>query len=151
MMLIYADPSAFVKLWISEDHTEYVRQILQDSANVTACSAIGRVEIVGALRRAHKGGRLARSRFAKILREIREKWGAVVVVATIPEVIDSAEECASKFALRGYDAVHLASLLYPAQSGTPPALVSCDDELVAAAAKCGIHVLDPDEESTASP
>ena len=142
-MLIYADTSAFAKLWIKEAHSDFTRQVLQGSGNIIACSAIGKVEIVSALRRAYKAGRISGTRFAKIHRELEEKWKDVVVMATVPEVISTAERYAIKFALRGYDAVHLASLLHLTQSGVAPVLASFDDELIDAAEKSGIHVLYP--------
>ena len=141
MMLVYADPYAFTKLWIAEEHSEWVRDLLLDPANATACSAIGRVEIVGALRRAYKGGRLIGSRFVKIYRELQDQWRNVMVVQTTPELLDQAELHARRFALRGYDAVHLASILHLAHNELGPVLASFDRELGDAARKCGIPVL----------
>jgi predicted nucleic acid-binding protein len=141
-MMIYADPSAFVKLWLEEEHSSSIRELLQGSDTAIVCSTLGRVEMFSALKRAYLGRRLTGSQFAKILRELRGVWQRVAVVKMTEDLVQEACDQALRFGLRGYDAVHLAAILYVMRQGVSPLLLSFDDELCRAARKSGILLVE---------
>lgn len=138
-MVIYADPSALIKLWLEEEHSSSVRAVLQGTDAVIACSALGRVEMVSALKRARLGRRLSGARLLRVQRELASAWQRLLVVILTEGLILDACEIALRFGLRAYDAVHLAAVMYLARQDAEPVIMSFDTELLTAAEASGVE------------
>jgi len=128
-VILYLDPSAWIKYWIEEEGSPEVRDALADPAfEAVACSRLGRVEMVATFARAWKRRkRMTRARAESCRKDFASVWQRTVEVDFSPEVQANAEALASKHALRGYDAVHLASALR-LNSGSESVLVLTFDQ-----------------------
>lgn len=137
-MITYVDTSSLLKLLIDEDGSERV-ELIWDTSDVLAGSALIVVEARSALAAAERGARLTRSQH----REAKEELAALVDELWIVEVTEQltadAADLAEQDALRGYDAVHLASALMIGAE----LVTSADGALCDAAARRGLHVANP--------
>jgi len=105
----YFDTSALVKLYLREPHSMAVAALF-GSLLRAASHEIAFVEVRAALAAANRGQRLADPQHAISVGNFRRDWatGVSPVVTDVP-LLERAAELAEGFALRGYDAVHLAS------------------------------------------
>ena len=137
-MVAYFDASAFVKLAITETHTDEVRAAW-DSAERRLSSQLLYAEARAAVARAVRMRRLA-GPDETAARELTELlWGGVERVAVTGPLVQRAGDLAEAHALRGFDAVHLASLEEVADEET--VLVATDAGLIGAAAAMGFLTL----------
>lgn len=110
MPLVYFDASAFVKLLVEEPGTE-LAVALWDGCDAAMASRLAYPEVRAALAAAHRNHDLDRSGLAQAEDSWDEFWGATRPVELTPAVERHAGELAKEHALRGADAVHLASAL----------------------------------------
>lgn len=107
-MILYCDTSALVKLYIAEPHSELVMAGVGRSEAV-ATSRIAWAEFqAAAARRAREvpSDSDAMDRAGDLL---AADWGRYLVVEVSQTIVERAGDFAEAFALRGDDAVHLAS------------------------------------------
>ncbi|WP_334141060.1 type II toxin-antitoxin system VapC family toxin [Rhabdothermincola sp.] len=137
-MITYVDTSSLLKLLIDEDGSERVERIW-DSSDVVAGSALIVVEARAALAAAARGARLTPAQH----REARGGLAVLVeelsIVDVTEQLIADAAELAEQEALRGYDAVHLASALMIGAD----LVTSADANLCDVAGSRGLHVVNP--------
>ena len=110
MIFYYLDASAWVKRYYQEKGTCWV-QDLSVMNQAIACASLGMIEVIATLARKQKSGEIAPAAFGEKAREIEEDWKKFVQIHLTAEIVDGARESARKLALRGADAVHLASAL----------------------------------------
>lgn len=110
MAIVYFDSSALVKLVVEEDGTELVSQ-LWDGCDAAVSSRLAHPEVRAALAAAHRSRELSLKALDAADADWREYWDAVRVVELTAEVEQRAGDLARSHALRGADAVHLASAI----------------------------------------
>jgi predicted nucleic acid-binding protein len=133
----YFDTSALLKLLVEEEGSD-VAALSWDGADVILTSRLAYPEARAALASAGRGGRLSRDAGAIAKRSLEGLWRQLRVVEVSPEVAADAGELAESHALRGYDAVHLASAL--AVLDDELLMVTWDDDLATAARREGLTV-----------
>ncbi len=136
-MIAYLDTSAFLKLLVEEPGTDQARPGWRwwDPAMSTI---VLYAEARAALAQARRLGRLGPTEFAIARAELESRWEQMVGLACTPSVVSDAGELAETEALRGYDALHLATAL---AVGEPELVfVTWDAELAAAARRNGLAV-----------
>ncbi len=107
-MRLYLDTSALVKLYVDEEGSSVVRNVV-DQAGLIATSAIAYVEARAAfVRRRHEGG-LSAGEYRRIIRDLDGDWARYLVVEVTDSLIRESARLAEAHRLRAYDAVHLAS------------------------------------------
>lgn len=114
-----------------------------------ASASLGLVEVMATLARKAKAREISRSLFTRKVHELEEDWGRFVQIHLTDEAIDRAKDVISRQALRGADAVHLASaLLLQSRFVDEDRLVfvASDRELKKAARVSGLDVVDPQEQ-----
>ena len=119
-----------------EDGSELVAE-LWATRHRAMSSILSYPEGRAALAAARRGGRLAATAQARALAEFESLQSELLLVAIDTPLARQAGQLAEELALRGYDAVHLASAL--AVSGAT-ALVSWDRDLRRAAMQRGCAV-----------
>jgi predicted nucleic acid-binding protein len=132
----YFDTSALVKLFLAEDGSEQAMTLFA-ATEVAITNALAFVEVRAALAAAVRAGRLeaAALETAKAdLQALRERFAVVDPGG----VLEAAADTAERYALRAYDAVHLATAL--AVAGDDLVLVCWDADLSAAASRAGLAV-----------
>jgi uncharacterized protein len=93
-----------------------------------------------ALAAARRGARLAAAAHARALEDFESLHTELMLIGVDTQLARDAGEFAEKFALRGYDAVHLASAL---SVGDAITLVSWDEDLRRAATLNGCALAPP--------
>lgn len=161
-MVIYLDASALIKLYTNEEHSDWTRRRVDRylrSGGIVATSTMGYVEARAAFARAHKrrpaGRRISEEFYHAALSALdadaRERF--ILRSAGGGGIIERAVRVAHEHALRGYDAVHLATALLldeelrAVESQAPAGevlILSFDDELHDAAVNEGVAHERPD-------
>jgi hypothetical protein len=136
-VIAYFDTSAFVKLLIAEPGSAEVGRIW-DAASRAASSILLYPEGRAALAKARRDRRLSQSALRAAVADFDALWAGVErILATVP-LVRRAGALAHEYGLRGYDAVHLASVETIASEDV--ALVAADESLCAAARLLGLAV-----------
>ncbi len=114
-----------------------------------ACASLGLVEVVATLARKTKVREIGRGLFVRKVREVEEDWERFVQIHLSAEVVNRAKDLARHQALRGADAVHLASALLLqsrfVEKNDQLIFVASDQKLKGAAQSSGLEVIDPEE------
>lgn len=150
MNAYFFDSSALVKRYIIETGSKWVIGLLKPSANnVIFIAQITGVEVTSAIARKRKGLHIAPDKAGKsIWRFQRDFQNRFYQKSLAPNIVNSAMQLADKYALRGYDAVQLASALEANNlrqiSGLSAiTFISADNALNAAAMTEGLAVENP--------
>jgi predicted nucleic acid-binding protein len=105
---LYLDTSSLVKLYVQEAGSDDVRE-LADQAAVVATSTVAYPEARTALARLRREGELTAATFGAAKREFESDWPSYFTIDVSAALAREAGELAERYALRGFDAVHLAT------------------------------------------
>lgn len=141
-MILYLDPSAFLKLYLDEPGSDRVRQAV-GAAAACATHLIGYTEMRAGLAQALRMRRISADELAHQLGRFEDDWSRLDVIGVDEPMIRRAGQLAQELGLRGYDSVHLAAVeRVVAQVGGAQVLFACLDEaLRGAAQRLGIRLL----------
>jgi uncharacterized protein len=134
-VIAYFDTSAFLKLVIAEPGSEQVIE-LWTSADQVVSSPLLYPESRAALAMAHRLGRLSPAEASAARTEFEALFADLALVNATVDLLRRAGDLAEIHALRGYDALHLASI--EAIGDPETVMVTADHELKAAAADQGL-------------
>lgn len=150
MSALFLDSSSLVKRYARETGTNWVFNLVRPSAgNRLYLARVTGVETVAALTKRMRAGSLTNAAAAKAVdRFEREFSNRYVLIETTAQIVRAAMDLAKKHALRGYDAVQLASALQANQDrttigGAPLTFISADNRLNAAASLESLAVDNP--------
>jgi uncharacterized protein len=131
---LYLDTSSLVKLYVAELDSDDVRAQV-DRATIVATSTIAYPEARAALARRRRERALNPAAFAAAKRRLEADWPKYLAVQVTEAVCKDAGQLAERFALRGYDSVHLACFLEVAREAgaAETEFSSFDDRLTSAA------------------
>jgi predicted nucleic acid-binding protein len=136
--IVVFDSSALVKLLVDEEGSDVAAQ-LWDGADAVVCSQLAHVEVCAALAAAERDHRLAPAHAATALRDWESLWKGVRTVDLGESIAREAGHLTGQYALRGADAVHLATV---AAVGVDDAYFAVWDlRLRESAAALGAHVV----------
>ena len=150
----FFDTSAFIKNYINEIGTNWVRNIFQKaSSSLIYVVSISEVEAVSAFSRRLKGGSLTKVQADLAIRQVQIDFKNEFRITEItPNLLANASSLARIHALRGYDAVQLSAaleiyaeldLLTNSASQESFIFVSADNDLNIAANAEGLTVENP--------
>jgi uncharacterized protein len=140
--IVYFDASALVKLVVEEDGSEVAAQ-LWDGCDAAVASRLAHVEVCAALAAANRNHQLGDDDLVSALDSWDGYWAAVRPVELTAAVEQRAGRLARQHALRGADAVHLASAL---ALGDPDLVVAVWDARLAAGARAAHLAVAPADE-----
>ena len=106
--MLYLDTSSLVKRYVFEEGSDEVDALIA-GADAIATSVVAYPELRSAVARLRRARRLTSAQHAAIRRGVDVDWAAYVLIDVTPELGHEAGELAERHALRGFDAVHLAS------------------------------------------
>ena len=139
-MIFYLDTSALVKLYVRERESVAVRQLVE-AAEVTATSRVAYVETRAAFARKRIERSINLKDYRTIVRDVDNDWESYFIVDVSDLLVKIAGQLAERHALRGYDAIHLASAVIIRNQGDQPVNFSCfDARLLRAARREGLSV-----------
>jgi len=151
MPYFYFDSSGLVKHYAPEVGTEWVESICTNENNVCILVDIGVVEVTLALARKKREGVITAQRYQELKRVfLKDCDDTYQVIPKEHTIILSAIELGDKYALRAYDAVHLATANSVNSAimtrGFPPlTFISADNQLLRAASNEGLKADNPNE------
>jgi len=105
-MIVYADTSALVKLFVEEENSTATRDMLR-GAQAMGTSLLTRAELGAALARGVRRGFLSEAEAREARRRLSMVWPTWIHIAVDEALVSRAEALAWKHGLRGYDAIHL--------------------------------------------
>ena len=126
MTIFYLDTSALVKLYVEEEGSDLVRKALAE-ATVVATSQVAYAEARAAFSRAFREGAMSREDYQRTVTAFRADWDSYLAMAVSDQVIHLAGDLTELHFLRGFDAIHLASLLILQQRVHTPVTAACWD------------------------
>ena len=109
-MILYLDASALVKHYIEEPGTPFVMEAIAE-AEIVGTSIISRAEVSAALAKAVRTKTLTEKQAESALQVFRNEWPNLVRIQATEYLLARADALAFQIGLRGYDAVHLTSVL----------------------------------------
>lgn len=137
-MIVYADTSALVKLFVTEESSEATRDMLRQ-AQVMGTGLLTRAELGAALARGTRRGLISEEEALESRRRLEMAWPTWIHVSVDEDLVCRAEALAWEHGLRGYDAVHLAAALaWQERIGSSVVLATFDRELWEAARQAGL-------------
>lgn len=139
-MILYLDTSALVKLYVRERGSLQTRK-LADHADALATSVVAYAEARSAFARLWRVRPASAGRHRARVTQLDRDWSRYLQVELTPALGRSAGELAEAHALRGFDAIHLASGLWlkSAYAGELR-FVAFDRRLAAAARAAGLAI-----------
>lgn len=139
-MIVYLDASALVKRYVTERGSRETGE-LSAKADVVATSLVSRAEVAAALAKAVRLGIVEPDNGRRAQRAFANQWPDIAKVPVTEALMSRAEALAWDFALRGYDAVQLASALtWQEAVGAEITLATFDRQLWDAGKKAGIRI-----------
>jgi predicted nucleic acid-binding protein len=139
-MILYLDSSALVKRYVREAGSTQVEGLITQ-ADVVGTGLISRAEVAAALARAVRMGYLGRDEGEAALLVFRAQWPRLARLQLTEPLLARADALAWEYGLRGYDAVHLAAVLYWQETlREPVTLATFDRELWKAGLAAGLTV-----------
>lgn len=135
-MKLYLDTSGLVKLWIDEEHSVRVRTMVA-AASELGTSTVAYAELGATLARLERERRLSSKARELILEDFAARWMGMRRVVAGPMISRRGASLARVHALRGFDAIHLASALQLRLSMGDLIFVGFDQRLNAGAASEG--------------
>ncbi len=137
-MIVYADTSALVKLFVTEEGSEATRDMLRQ-AQAMGTGLLTRAELGAALARGAQRGLLSEKEALESRRRLETVWPTWIHLAVDEDLVCRAEVLAWEHGLRGYNAVHLAAALaWQERVGSSIVLATFDRELWEAARQAGL-------------
>lgn len=146
MAIYYVDTSALLKRYVVENGSTWVRAALHAPEADIVVSQLTLVEGVAALTRRAKGGAFRPGDAARVIQQLKTDFQQQFLVINVnTQLIEKAVDLAQQRALRGYDALQLATALTVRALVAPEEVtfVAADDELNAAAVLEGLPSINP--------
>lgn len=142
-MNCYFDSSALVKRYVAEAGRETVDALIE-KCRIGAVSRLAYVEVLAALYRRRATMPVDDAGFAAGVAAFREDWRGFAVAEMTGTALEQVERVIERHRLRGADSIHLATALWLRRLALADlVMVAADSELLAAARKEGLAVIDP--------
>jgi len=109
-LILYMDTSALVKLYSVEERREVVERAVEE-AELVATSIVAYAEARAALARKRREGVFSAEEHREAVDALNEDWEAFEKPEVTEGIVRAAGDLAEEHALRGFDAIHLASAL----------------------------------------
>lgn len=127
-----------MKLFIEEVGSPETRALARSASQVHT-SLVAFAECRSGLARARRGGRLDDEEYAEARALFLVAWESYLAIEPAEALIRLAGDLAERYALTGFDAVHLASAVtLQRELGEPVTFSAADERLMAAAAGEGL-------------
>jgi uncharacterized protein len=132
-VILYLDASALVKRYVAERGSRETAAVCA-KAEIVATSLVSRAEVAAALAKAVRMGIVEPDKGRRAQRTFASQWPDFAKVPVTEALVARAEALAWDAALRGYDAVQIASV------GAGVMLANFDRQLWDAGTQAGMHV-----------
>jgi uncharacterized protein len=142
-LILYCDTSALVKLYVQEQHSEWVRDQVTLSSGCVVCQMTW-VETNAAFGMKRRNQEITPAEQRSALKRLRGEWPMFTRMAIDMGLLEEAAEFALRFGLRAYDSVQLACANRAFQQiGGSLAFCCFDKQLNKAAGELGLSLSHP--------
>jgi uncharacterized protein len=132
--MLYLDTSALVKLYLDEPEREAVVAALSRES-VVATHEIAYIEAHAAFSRAERESRLDAAGLDRLRADFEVDWPNYLVLRISQALLTRAVKLVDSFALRAYDALHLAAAESIGEQSDAPLQFACFDRRLNRAAE----------------
>jgi len=140
-VIVYLDTSSLVKLYVPEVGSAVMKRLVEIT-EVLATSHLAYVEARAAFARKRRERGLTPKDYRTVLQDFEDDWESYFIVDVSNALVKLAGQLAEKHALRGYDAIHLASAVTMRQQTDRPVAFSCfDSRLSTAGRREGLKII----------
>jgi uncharacterized protein len=137
-VIVYFDSSALVKMVMAEEGRDLAVEIWEQAA-WRATSHVTYSEARAALAAAERRGRIDRAALRDATVDLERLSESMELMTVAHDVAWRAGGLAERHALRGYDAIHLASMV--GMDGPRVVVATWDKKMALAASQCGLAVI----------
>ena len=106
--MIYLDSSALVKRYVAEDGSDAIDRLLADHP-YAATSRLAYPEILSALNRKQRAREFSARILGDLIAAFESDWGKLFILEFDEDLLPIVKQAIRKHAIRGADAIHLAS------------------------------------------
>ena len=138
-MVTYLDTSAMIKLYVDEAGREAVIAAVSSSDRIVT-SAVAYAEARAGLARRLREGGFSDQEHRGVVTDLDREWGTYTRLPVHDAIARVAGRLAERHALRGFDAIHLASAMHLAERFEGLRFLAFDHRLVNAARDAGVAV-----------
>lgn len=138
-MILYLDTSALVKLYLDEEDSGAVHEAVEVAEGV-ATSTVAYAETRAAFARRERFGDLDDEGLRRAVRAFDRDWRSIGRISVSNLIAHRAGETAERYALRGFDAVHLASAVRLGERLADVRFLAFDARLMEAARGASVPV-----------
>lgn len=140
-MILFADTSALVKLYLGEVGSRRMMELA--SGSIIVVSPLAYAEAHATFARLRREGILTIQTLELVIESFERDWATMVRTPFSPEMLLFVPELCAQHPLRGADAVQLASALLLRREGADLTFATSDRRLLEAARGEGLGVIDP--------
>ncbi len=140
-MILYLDTSALIKKYFKEIGSDEIISKWQEAAGIVT-SSVAYAEALASIYRKKRETKFGNDKLGKILDAFRRDWNSFIRVEVTDDLKEWIDKMVSRYPLRGFDAIHLASALIVYDSLPEEFLFACyDKKLLRAAHETGLKTL----------
>jgi len=110
--MLYLDTSAVLKLYLQEPGSAEFREDVGRSQGRLFTSRVTYAETIAGLARVHREHRITRHTYRRKRAQFESDWMALQIVEVTQQVLRPCPALIEKYALRGFDAIHLGSAIW---------------------------------------
>jgi predicted nucleic acid-binding protein len=137
-VILYLDTSSLVKLYVEEEASLKIETLVR-SSEATATSIVSYAEARAAFARRFREKSFTSDEHDRIKEFFDKDWRNYFILNLTQDMVKLAGNLAGKYALRGFDSIHLASAMILHQEVSTPVVFSCfDNKLEKAAMREGL-------------
>jgi len=136
-MIVYFDASALVPLYV-RDRASVAAMRARREAEAIATSLLSYAEVLAAVAQLRRRRGLSAARHRLAVSRFLADWPTFHRVALVPRLLGDVRRLLDRYALKGADAIQLASALHVLQGAAAAGIegtLACDDRAVARAAR----------------
>ena len=133
-MILYLETSDLVKLYAEESDSNVISGRVQ-AADIVATSILSYAEARAALSRKSREKGIDEKEYQRVKTELDMDWEHYFILNLTNDLVKSAGDLAEKHALRGFDALHLASAVAIKRLTSLPVTFSSSDARLRSAAQ----------------
>jgi len=133
-MILYLETSDLVKLYADEPDSNMISDRVR-AADIVATSILSYAEARAALSRKFREKGIDQREYDRVKKELETDWEHYFVLHLTNDLVKAAGDLSEKHALRGFDALHLASAVELKRLTSLPVTFSSSDARLQAAAQ----------------
>jgi len=133
-MVVYFDTSSLVKLYVQEEDSPKVADLLR-SSKVAATSLIAYTEARAAFAHGFRENAFTPGQYQHLVSVFDKDWDNYLIVRVTRKLVRLGGELAERHGLRAFDAIHLSSAVTLQQELSAPIIFSSSDRRLQEASK----------------